>query len=89
MLAALSELGMLPESFRAVRLLGLVFHQPDMSERAEIQFQPYFHPLPAPEGCWKAADETGSQPIALGMEFPSPWDSQMKSRVGASPRGGG
>lgn len=77
-LTAPSKLGMLPKSFRAaVRLLGLVLHQP---EGAEIQFQPHFQPLPAPEGCWRAEDEAGAQPVALGMAFPSPWDSQIKSR---------
>jgi len=49
-LAAPSKLGMLPESFRAaVRLLGLVLHQPGVSEGTEAQFQPHFQPLPAPE----------------------------------------
>lgn len=62
-----------PESFRtAVRLLGLVLHQPHTSEGAEIQFQPHFQHLQAPERCWRAGDEAGAQPVGLGMEFPSP-----------------
>uniref|UniRef100_A0A663EEU4 Voltage-dependent R-type calcium channel subunit alpha n=1 Tax=Aquila chrysaetos chrysaetos TaxID=223781 RepID=A0A663EEU4_AQUCH len=39
------------------------------------------------EECRRAGDEAGAQPVALGMAFPSPWDSQIKLRVGASPRG--